>query len=403
MTAVVVAQQDESGVAPRWWKGNTHTHTYWSDGNAAPEHVVDWYVRHDYDFLVLSDHNILSQGEMWFPISMEGSRPLTPAQVEDLEARFGPGWVDARGADGHSEMRLKTLPELRVKFEEPGGFIMIQGEEITDRFDKHEVHVNGLNLADVIPPQGGTSVRDTIQRNIDAVIAHGRAHDRPVLAHVNHPNYQRSLTPEDIASIEGERFFEVYNGHRSVLNHGDADTPDTRTMWDVALTLRLTTLRLGLLYGLATDDAHDHHGRNTASVPGRGWVWVRADELTPAGIITAMRRGEFYSSTGVELRDFGTTNDTLWVRVDEEPDVTYTIEFIGTRLRDGEPVEVGEVLATVIGSRARYTMKDDVLYVRARVTSSRPHPNPFADGDMETAWVQPIAGPAATTGPMGSP
>jgi hypothetical protein len=26
---------------PRWWKGNTHTHTLWSDGDGAPELVVD--------------------------------------------------------------------------------------------------------------------------------------------------------------------------------------------------------------------------------------------------------------------------------------------------------------------------------------------------------------------------
>jgi len=43
----------------RWFKGNTHTHSLWSDGDAAPEHIADWYKSHGYDFLVLSDHNIL--------------------------------------------------------------------------------------------------------------------------------------------------------------------------------------------------------------------------------------------------------------------------------------------------------------------------------------------------------
>lgn len=399
MTAAVpVPPDDRPGDAvdsPRWCKGNTHTHTYWSDGNAAPEHVIDWYVRHGYDFLVLSDHNILSQGETWFPISTEGSQPLRPSDVEDLERHFGPDWVDVREVDGRSEMRLKTLPELQAAFERPGEFIMIQGEEITDRFEEHQIHVNGLNLADVIPPQGGASVRETIQRNIDAVIAHGRQHGRPVLAHLNHPNYRRSLTPEDVASIRGERFFEVYNGHRGVLNHGDAATAGTESIWDIALTLRLTTLRLGLLYGLATDDAHDHHGRITKSMPGRGWVWVRAAKLTPAGIVTALRNGAFYASTGVKLRDFGASDDTLWVSIETEPGLAYTTEFIGTRLRDGEPAEIGEVLATSTASRAEYWLSDDVLYVRACVTSSRPHPNPFAEGDMETAWIQPIIGPAA--------
>jgi hypothetical protein len=30
----------------RWWKGNTHTHTLWSDGDAAPEVAADWYSSH---------------------------------------------------------------------------------------------------------------------------------------------------------------------------------------------------------------------------------------------------------------------------------------------------------------------------------------------------------------------
>src|SRR5690606_2452567 len=49
----------------RWWKGNIHTHTLWSDGDDFPEMVAEWYRTHGYDFLALSDHNILSEGERW--------------------------------------------------------------------------------------------------------------------------------------------------------------------------------------------------------------------------------------------------------------------------------------------------------------------------------------------------
>jgi hypothetical protein len=51
---------------------------------------------------------------------------------------------------------------------------------------------------------------------------------------------------------------------------------------------------------------------------------------------------------------------------------------------------VGETLQRVEGARARYVAKGDEIYVRARVTSSRPHPNPFAEGDREMAWTQPL-------------
>ena len=176
----------------------------------------------------------------------------------ELRERFGEAWVVERSTNGIREMRLKTLGELRARFEETGKFIFIQGEEITDSFEKIPVHVNGVHLAELIPPQGGRSVRETMQRNVDAVIAQGRRLDRPTLAHINHPNYGWALGVEDIASVEGERFFEVNNGHSKVRNYGDDLHPGTEEMWDIALTLRLTELNLGLLYGLATDDAHQY-------------------------------------------------------------------------------------------------------------------------------------------------
>ena len=27
----------------RWWRGNTHTHSWWSDGDSPPEVVAAWY------------------------------------------------------------------------------------------------------------------------------------------------------------------------------------------------------------------------------------------------------------------------------------------------------------------------------------------------------------------------
>ncbi len=63
-----------SGV-PRWWKGNLHTHSLWSDGDDYPEMIVDWYKRHDYQFLALSDHNILLQGDKWISATTNKGGP----------------------------------------------------------------------------------------------------------------------------------------------------------------------------------------------------------------------------------------------------------------------------------------------------------------------------------------
>jgi len=44
----------------------------------------------------------------------------------------------------------------------------------------------------------------------------------------------------------------------------------------------------------------------------------------------------------------------------------------------------------VAGPAATYRFRGDEIYVRARVLSSRPHPNGYAPADYESAWVQPV-------------
>jgi len=105
------------------------------------------------------------------------------------------------------------------------------------------------------------------------------------------------------ARSERSRFFEVYNGHAMVNNHGDGLRAGTERMWDVILSLRLAAGETPI-YGLANDDAHHYAAsQETVARPGRGWVAVRAPRLAPHALIDALEAGDFYASTGVELRD----------------------------------------------------------------------------------------------------
>src|SRR2546427_361419 len=69
-----------------WYKGNTHTHTLWSDGDAPPEWAVDWYKSHGYQFLVLSDHNILQEGEKWVAVGTE-KKEVPPDRIRKAADR----------------------------------------------------------------------------------------------------------------------------------------------------------------------------------------------------------------------------------------------------------------------------------------------------------------------------
>lgn len=379
--------EPESGAA--WYRGNTHTHTLWSDGDAAPEVAVAWYRDHGYQFLALSDHNVFQDAERWFPISEDGEARLKPEELEAIRSRFGAGAVTLRDGARGREMRLLTLPELKARFEAPGEFLLVAGEEVTADYDGKPVHVNALNLAGAVPAPKGESVVEVMNRALDAIVAHGEAHGRPVLAHLNHPNFQWGLTWREVAAMRADRFFEVYNGHRGVRNHGDAEHPSTEEIWDRATTLRLTELGLPPLFAVATDDAHHYHGAPTAQA-GRGWIVVRAESLEAAALLAAMQRGDFYASSGVTLEEVERGEREYRIRIAAAPGVEYRTRFVGTRMAPGGGTGApGEVLLETTANPATYAYRGDELYVRAVVVSSRPHPNPHAEGDRESAWTQP--------------
>jgi hypothetical protein len=255
--------------------------------------------------------------------------------------------------------------------------------------------MNVINPGRIIPPQGGGTLTETVIRNIAAGKQALADSERPGLIHLNHPNFGWGLTWEHLALIEGIGFFEVFNAHPSVRNYGDDDHPGTEAMWDAALTHRLTgqagVTASELLYGVATDDAHAllQFGPGKAN-PGRAWVMVRAEALTGPVLIDAYLRGDFYASTGVTLSDIECSANRMIIRIQAEEGVEYTTRFIGTRMNGETAGEPGEVLLETTRNPARYRFAGDELYVRAKVVSSKPHPNPYAAGDVECAWIQPV-------------
>ncbi len=420
LCATVSAQDVDLDGEARWWRGNTHAHTWWSDGDTPPELIAQWYKNAGYDFLMLSDHNTFQQGEKWYPID-EPPRPLEQVQAAYAEylRQFGPEWVEVRGEQGKREVRLKTLEEFRALFEEPEEFIFIKGEEITDNFGNHPVHMNGMNLVEHVEPMHGDGVSATIQNNLNLVVAQSEKYGQPMLAHLNHPNFHFAQTAEDLFTLDhkpGDGFFEMYNGHSDVRNYGDERHESTERIWDIVLAKRLGEFGRSVIYGVATDDAHVYQKWGVGNVnPGRGWMMVRSNWLTPDKITEAVKRGDFYNSTGVTLKSLTMTDQGIELEIDPARGVDYRIEFIGT-LQDAdlegrgfnEPHEhegntdhlhqtiyrysdaIGTVLKTVEGVKASYAVQGNEIYVRARITSSRPHPNPYAAGDTEMAWTQPL-------------
>ena len=117
-------------------------------------------------------------------------------------------------------------------------------------------------------------------------------------------------------------------------------------------------------------------------------VW--SESLEAGQLVEAMQRGEFYASSGVEMEtiDYDQSARKQVVEMKKIDGVSYETKFIGTRR--STPEVTGEVFATVGGDRAEYEFNGDELYVRAVVTSSRPHVNPSYKDQREQAWIQPV-------------
>lgn len=412
-SSVPVNAQTLQAAGPlKWYRGNLHTHSLWSDGDDYLESIAMWYRDHTYNFLAFTDHNVLADKERW--IDVEKSKGKQKA-FEKLKQKFPNGWVEERKTEDKLETRLKTFREVADRFNEPGKFLLIQAEEVSDAFQQFPVHMNASNVKELVVPRHGGSVAETIQNNTDALIAQRERTGQSMMIHLNHPNFGFGVTAEDLMRIRGENFFEVYNGHPGVNNSGNKEHASTERIWDIINSFRLGELQMPPLFGLGTDDGHAYHNiPSRASEPGRGWVMVLSEKLTPESLITAMEAGRFYASSGVTLERVTSSTDGLDVAIKAETDLKYTIEFMGTRRgfdstsqpvldKDGKEVratrrysdDIGKVLARAEGTTASYRFTGDELYVRARITSSRQHPNPSEVGEFERAWTQPAIGPAA--------
>lgn len=255
-----------------WYKGNLHTHTTESDGDADPRTVARWYRQHGYDFLVLSDHNL----------------------VTNLE--YGAG---------------------RRRFRKP---LMIPGEEVSVRIRNGTVpiHVNGIGITKLVKPVDAEGIVPTLQANVDATLQAGG------IASINHPNYEWAFDHESIRQVKNVSLLEVYNGHPATNVHGGPGKYSYEEIWDGVLSAGRA------IFGVATDDAHKYHdfGPKMGN-PGRGWVMVRAVALSVEAIMDGLASGAFYSSTGVTLSTLDVSQDSIRLTVEQEPGLIYATRFTG--------------------------------------------------------------------------
>ena len=342
LAAVVSSAPAEAG----WYRGNTHTHSLNSDGNVAPDDVVRWYREHGYQFVVMTEHEYITN-------------------VAPLQAIFG--------ADEQ--------------------FLVMQGQELTQsvRDPKHpdgerQAHVNAINIGKVILPMTSEGVKSNLSPRVYTVsekvsIAEtytrnlGLIREAGGVGQVNHPNFRWSVRMEDMMNLPDNTLFELWNGQLEINNLGGTDDAgnkalSTEALWDALLS------KGRRLWGVAVDDSHGfkHLDEPNGAMPGQAWVVVRADRLAPDLIAASLAKGDFYSSTGVSLEDVVANEKEVSLKIKQATRgaiARFTTKFIG---------KDGKVLAEVGGTQPKYVIKGDEGYVRAAVM----------DSNGRRAWTQPV-------------
>jgi hypothetical protein len=400
--------------AADWYRGSLHTHSFWSDGNVFPEQAVDWYKDNGYQFVVLSDHTSLQlDPQCWLII---GSEPRWQTLLEKYTEKYGQ--PDTKEVDGKTQVRLRTLPEIKKKLDVPGRFLMIPGHELNDGANGVTLHGIALNVTETIPFQTGETLSESMDMNALAVKKNGEDKGHTSLFMLNHPMWPYyDINPVSIVMTKEIRLYEFLCANGGVSESYDESDRfwNRESLWDIITAFRALG-GLPLVYGTGTDDAHDYmHFRDRGDNPGQAWVVVRAEKLEANAIVQAMNRGDFYVSNGVEMADiaFNKATGTLSVKVKPVAGVKYRIQFIGTKKnfdRTVEPFDVEktdknptrrgwtfskdigiELTVAVEGTSASYRLKEDDLYVRAVIISDQKKTIRAGITPMvSTAWTQPF-------------
>jgi hypothetical protein len=160
-----------------------------------------------------------------------------------------------------------------------------------------------------------------------------------------HPQWY-GLSEADIISLGPVHAVEIFNG--TAVDHNDrADS------WHVTDLL----LSRGHRYSACATD--DYHGKSKRHDFARGWVQVKSETREPATLLSALKAGSYYSSTGPELLDIQCSENRLYVRCSPVERIFVTGKAASSQYVSGDGLVEAEVDLTKFDSPyCRVTVRD---------------------------------------------
>ncbi len=314
----------------KFYKGNIHSHTTISDGMLTPEQSVALYKKNGYSFLCLSEHDIYTDHRAQFNtddfIILPGIE-YSAVLYRDIGTNERYKIHHMHGILGTTEMQ-QNAPE--------GVFTHLQYVPPKKFFKEW------------IGPQAAQEMADMLK-------AHG------CVITYNHPIWSR-VTEEEFIHTEGPSALEIFNFNT---------VQESNTGYDVTYWDRM--LRMGKRINAFASD--DNHNEGLFEDSCGGWICVQAESLSHDDIVRNFMNGNYYSSSGPEIYDWGVKDGVAWIDCSNVNHVNF---ICGNIINDG---------TTVLGKRfedslthAEHRLKGHEAYIRVEVV----------DKYGRTAWTNPI-------------
>lgn len=245
-----------------FYKANLHCHTVFSDGHWTPEQVKAEYRKRGYSVVAFTDHRHYG----WYP----GLLDDTFVPLAAFEA------------------------DLNEPFRKPGDFQRVRTYHL-NFYDTDPAGRGGFTA--VQPPQRYGDIH-SLNQFLFAM------NEKGFLSCYNHP-YWSLQTCDDYKDLCGVFAMEIYN-HGCELDGLYGYNPQA---YD-------EMLRAGTrLFCVATDDNHDSFAPGDPRCDSfGGWTMLKLETLDYPSVIGALRKGDFYCSTGPALEELYIENNALHVR-----------------------------------------------------------------------------------------
>ncbi len=248
---------DGTGVFERpgqWLRCALHAHSTISDGDLSPRALARQYLTAGFDVLAITDH--------WRLATVPDAPEILLVPAAELTADLGRvGWTADLLVYG-----IQDIPE------DPGG-------------DRRNWMTN--------------TEEHWEQRTFPSVEAGAAwAESQGGVAYLAHPYWTGagSYAFDEAPHLAG---VEVFNGSAEC----EGGRGDSSVLWDEALDRGIR------LHGIATDDSH---------MPlfdiGLAWTWVKVEERTSEAVVSALRDGHAYGSTGPRILDLRHDQNKVEIR-----------------------------------------------------------------------------------------